>query len=165
ACDLPSDHLHEPLLPELEAGVTAVAARLRRLVGASSFKLGLDEMGAAMRFGLSRDLPPATLADARPRTAPPPTLKPPDEGECIRRAQPLNELAMVDVQAALVPGIRQCDLSALFLRRVFELGATANYVNPIWQVVPARVADGPFTLTGEVAFPLVSTDRVLAEGD
>jgi len=165
ACDLPGDHLHEPLLPELESGVAAVAAQLRLLVGASSFTLGLDEMSAAMRFGLSRDLPRATIADASPVTAAARIVKTPDEVECIRRAQHLNELAMLDVQAALVPGIRQCDLSALFLQQVFELGATANYVNPIWQLVPARIADGPFTLTGEVAFPLVSTDRVLAEGD
>jgi hypothetical protein len=53
-------------------------------------------------------------------------IKTPDEIACIRNAQRLNELAMTDAQAILRPGVRQIDLSAVFLRRVFELGASAN---------------------------------------
>ncbi|EUA51199.1 M24 family peptidase domain protein [Mycobacterium xenopi 3993] len=45
-----------------------------------------------------------------------------DELACIRRACRITDQAMVDVQAALAPGIRQIDLSASFLRRAFELG-------------------------------------------
>ena len=39
------------------------------------------------------------------------------------------------------PGVRQTDLTATFLRRVFELGAEANVLDPIWQVMPDRQAD------------------------
>ena len=49
---------------------------------------------------------------------------------------------MAEVQAALAPGVRQTDLTATFLRRVFELGADANILDPIWQVMPTRKADG-----------------------
>ena len=54
------------------------------------------------------------------------------EVACIRQAQLLNELAMVDALRALRPGVRQIDLSAVFLRRVFELGASAGrQIHPI----------------------------------
>jgi len=65
----------------------------------------------------------------------------------------------------LRPGIRQSDLSAVFLRRVFELGASAGCIDPIWQVMPAHKADGPWTSHGDVAYPTATTDRFLREGD
>jgi Xaa-Pro aminopeptidase len=92
-------------------------------------------------------------------------IKTGDELACIRAAQRLNEQAMVDVYAALQPGVRQCDLSGLFLRRVFELGAHQNTVDPIWEVMPESVASGPRSVTGDVVFPTVTTDRVLSAGD
>jgi Xaa-Pro aminopeptidase len=88
-----------------------------------------------------------------------------DELACIRAAQRLNEQAMLDVRAALRPGVRQCDLSGVFLRRVFELGAHQNTVDPIWQVMPESVATGPGSATGDLVFPTVTTDRTLEEGD
>jgi Xaa-Pro aminopeptidase len=79
-----------------------------------------------------------------------------DEIECIRRAQRINEDAMVDVEAAASRrGIHQDELTALFLDRVGALGAT-NVVEPIWQVADP---DAP------LLFPLVGQDRTLAPGD
>ena len=49
---------------------------------------------------------------------------------------------MVDVQKALAPGVRQIDLSAAFVRRAFELGATANMLEAIWQVMPTTKTSG-----------------------
>jgi Xaa-Pro aminopeptidase len=72
---------------------------------------------------------------------------------------------MVDAQAALRPGLRQTELSALFLRRIFELGATWNAVDPIWQAMTDAKAAGPWTTHGDVAFPTPTTDRILREGD
>jgi Xaa-Pro aminopeptidase len=72
---------------------------------------------------------------------------------------------MLDVQAALRPGLRQTDLSALFLRRIFELGAGSNGIDPIWQVMAPTRAAGPWTTHGDLAFPTPSTDRFLREGD
>ena len=87
----------------------------------------------------------------------------PDEIACIRNAQRLNELAMTDAQAILRPGVRQIDLSAVFLRRVFELGASANGIDPIWQVMAPTRELGPWTLHGDLAYPTVTTDRFLRE--
>ena len=69
------------------------------------------------------------------------------------------------MQAQLAPGCRQTDLTATFLRTIFDAGADANILDPIWQVMPARMADGPWTTTGDLACPLLSTERELAEGD
>ena len=77
---------------------------------------------------------------------------------CIRNAQRLNELAMIDALAVLRPGIRQIDLSAAFLRRVFELGASAGGIDPIWQVMAPTRELGPWTLHGDLAYPTVTTD-------
>ena len=49
-------------------------------------------------------------------------------------------------------------LTATFLRTIFDAGADANILDPIWQVMPARMADGPWTTTGDLACPLLSTD-------
>jgi Xaa-Pro aminopeptidase len=57
------------------------------------------------------------------------------------------------------------DLTATFLRSIFDAGADANILDPIWQVMPARIADGPWTTTGDLACPLLTTQRELAEGD
>ena len=38
-------------------------------------------------------------------------------------------------------------------------------LDPIWQVMPRRMADGPWTTTGDLACPLLTTERELAEGD
>ena len=66
-------------------------------------------------------------------------IKTPDEISAIRAAQRLTELAMEGARAALRPGLRQTELSGIFLRRIFELGATANAIDPIWQVMaPTR---------------------------
>ena len=92
-------------------------------------------------------------------------MKTPDEVACIRRAQLLNELAMVDALRILRPGVRQIDLSAAFLRRVFELGASAGGIDPIWQVMAPTRELGPWTLHGDLAYPTVTTDRFLREGD
>ena len=92
-------------------------------------------------------------------------VKTPAEIERIRRAQRINERAMDDVFPALRPGMRDTDLTALFFRRIFELGATGNTVDPIWNVIPEILAVGPFTLTGHYPFPLPTSGRVLQKGD
>jgi Xaa-Pro dipeptidase len=92
-------------------------------------------------------------------------VKTPDELACLRHALWITEQAMAEVQAQLVPGARQTDLTAIFLHRVFELGAEANVLDPIWQVMPDQQADLPWTTHGGIACPLLSTERPLARGD
>jgi Xaa-Pro aminopeptidase len=88
-----------------------------------------------------------------------------DEIECLRRAQAINEAAMVDVHAMLAPGLKATDLTATFFERIFELGISSSTVDPIWQVMPPSIADGPFTATGDVVFPTATTPRILDRGD
>ena len=92
-------------------------------------------------------------------------IKTPDELACIRTAARITDTAMVDVQAALAPGRRQIDLSAQFIRRAFELGATASMLEAIWQVMPNSKAEGVWTTHGDLALPLLTTERELAAGD
>jgi hypothetical protein len=66
---------------------------------------------------------------------------------------------MLAVEPLVAPGVSGAELSGTFLRRIFELGATANTVDPIWQIMPARVADGPYSTTGDVVFPTPTTRR------
>ena len=70
-----------------------------------------------------------------------------------------------DVQKQLAPGVRQTDLSAKLVRRAFELGATANMLEAIWQVMPPSRAEGVWTTHGDLALPLLTAERELAEGD
>jgi Xaa-Pro dipeptidase len=152
--EVPADHVHPPLYPELDAGAIADL-----VAGAGA--VGLDEYTAPMW----RELDGLEFVDASPVMGAAKICKTADELRCIRSAQHINEQAMVDVQAALRPGVRQTDLTGLFLRRIFELGATGNAVDPIWQVMPARIEDGPWTVHGDVAFPTATTDRILRHGD
>jgi Xaa-Pro aminopeptidase len=92
-------------------------------------------------------------------------IKTPDELACMRTAIRITDEAMVEVHKALGPGIRQIELSARFLRQAFELGATASMLEPIWQVMPPSKAEGVWTTHGDLALPLLSTERELAEGD
>ena len=76
-----------------------------------------------------------------------------------------TKVGIAEVQARIRPGIRQTDLTATYLRTIFEAGADANILDPMWQVMPARIADGPWTSTGDLACPLLTTERELEEGD
>src|SRR5581483_1401533 len=107
-------------------GVIAMAQTLRdTLADRIAGRIALDSYSPAMFTLLPELLPNATLIDLSTVLGPAEIMKTADEIECIRRAQRINELAMYDVQAALRPGIRQSELSGLFLRRIFELGASA----------------------------------------
>jgi Xaa-Pro dipeptidase len=158
--ELPSEFLHGPLYPDLDEGIAAVGSALADVFEPGA-RLGCDELTHAMLRGLAdREFVSASVALGAAKLC-----KTPDELACIRAAQRVNELAMGEVQSALRAGLRQTDLSAIFLRRVFELGATANAIDPIWQVMPATLADGPWTTHGGIAFPIPSGDHLLCEGD
>jgi Xaa-Pro aminopeptidase len=163
--ELARDQLHPPLWLESEAGVGAAARALRAVLGAGlRGPLGVDEHSPATWFGLGKALG-VELADAAAVLGAAKLVKSADELECIRRAQRANESAMQIVQTRLRPGLRQCDLSALFLEALFETEATGNCIDPIWQVMEPSRALGPWTTHGDLAFPTCTTDRILREGD
>jgi Xaa-Pro aminopeptidase len=149
-----------PVWPDLEDGAPALVEFLAG-VFPPGLRLGFDELTHPLRSALGA----WTLTGASSVMAAAKICKTVDELACIRTAQRINELAMCDVHPLLVPGVRQTDLSAAFLRRVHELGAASNAIDPIWQVMPAARADGPWTTHGGVAFPTPTTDRFVRDGE
>ncbi|ORB15221.1 M24 family metallopeptidase [Mycobacterium noviomagense] len=161
---LPADHLHGPVYLEFDEGVRHFAEVLRDVIPAGAV-VAVDELTGAMRRAQQQLFPSGRPVDAAQVIGAAKVVKTRDELACIRKACRITDEAMVDVQAALAPGIRQIDLSASFLRRAFELGAMASMLEPIWQVMPRSKADGVWTTHGDLALPLLTTERELAEGD
>ena len=161
--DLPADHLHPPVHLDFDEGVAAFVAQLRDLVPAGA-ALAVDEWTHAM----GRE--PWLRFDEKPKDAGrliamAKAVKTPDELACLRAGLRITEQAIADVHARVAPGVRQSDLTSTFLRTIFAAGADANILDPIWQVMPTRMADGPWTTTGDLACPLLTTERELVEGD
>src|ERR1700723_4791448 len=161
---VPADHLHDPLYLELDEGVEQFARVIGELIprGAS---VAVDEMTGAMRRAADRIFPGGPPAEAAGVGGAANLVKTPDQIACLRMASRITERAMVDVQQQLAPGVRQTDLSAKLVRRAFELGATANMLEAIWQVMPASREAGVWTTHGDLALPLLPTDRELVAGD
>jgi Xaa-Pro dipeptidase len=156
---LPDDHVHDGLRLEFDDGARTLAATVAEV--SPSGRLAIDELTMPLRSALAgRELVDASMILGEAKLQ-----KTSDEIECIRRAQRINEIALDDVKAMVKPGVRGTDLTGRFLERIFELGASANTVDPIWQPMPAAIADGPFTITGDPVFPLPTTTRAYEDGD
>ncbi|WP_081288160.1 M24 family metallopeptidase [Mycobacterium asiaticum] len=162
--ELPTDHLHGPVYLEFDEGVDDFARQLADLIPAGS-TVAVDEFTGAMSRARKSLFPNGAPVDASAVVSAAKVVKTADELACIRTAVRITDQAMIEVHRALVPGIRQIDLSARFLRRAFELGAMASMLEPIWQVMPPSKAEGVWTTHGDLALPLLSTERELAEGD
>ena len=162
--EVPAGHVHPPVYLEFDEGVEQFARMVADLIPPGA-TVAVDELTGAMRRGADRLFPAGPPSDAAPVVGAAKLVKTPDQIACIRRACRITEEAMVDVQKALAPGVRQIDLSAAFVRRAFELGATANMLEAIWQVMPDSRAEGVWTTHGDLALPLLTTERGLAKGD
>jgi Xaa-Pro dipeptidase len=160
----PPDHVHGPAYLDFDEGVRLFAAQLAGLVPPGAV-LATDEWTNALRREHSLFFTDKAPTDGGPVISRAKACKTPDELAFMREGLRITERAIADVQEMLAPGVRQTDLTATFLRAIFEAGADANVLDPIWQVMPARIADGPWTTTGDLACPLSSTERELAEGD
>jgi Xaa-Pro dipeptidase len=161
---VPADHLHGPLYLEFDEGVEQLGRIIAELIPPGA-NVAVDEMSGAMRRGADRLFPGGAPSDATLVVAAAQLVKTRDEVSCIRKACRITEAAMVDVQKQLVPGVRQIDLSAALARQAFELGATANMLEAIWQVMPTSRATGVWTTHGDLALPLLTTERQLSAGD
>lgn len=160
---LPDDHLHGPVYLEFDEGVAEFAKILAGLVPAGA-TVATDELTGAMRLAGSALFPSAPV-DAAPVIGAAKIVKTIDQIACIRRACQITEEAVAEIHKSLAPGVRQIDLSGEFVRRTFELGATTNMFDSIWQVMPASKAEGTWTTTGDLALPLLTTERELQQGD
>jgi Xaa-Pro dipeptidase len=161
---VPDDHLHGPVYLEFDQGVTDFARALTGLIPPGAV-VAVDELTGAMRRGAATLFPSGAPSDAAIVIAAAQLVKTRDEISCLRRACRITEQAMVDVQKDLAPGVRQIDLSARLVRRAFELGATTNMLEAIWQVMPSSREAGVWTTHGDLALPLLPTERELAAGD
>ncbi len=164
--ELAPERVRGAVWPDLDEGVHAFAPILDELLGGRAGKrMGIDEQPAAVHRNLDVLAGGAELVDASSVIGPAKLCKTADELECIRRSQRIAEEAMRSTYEILRPGLRQTELTGYFLRRLHELGADANAIDPIWTVMPHSLAAGPWTTHGDLAFPLPTTDRILAEGD
>jgi Xaa-Pro dipeptidase len=161
---VPDDHLHGPVYLEFDQGVRQFARVLAELIPPGA-TVAVDELTGAMRRSAATLFGAGAPSDAAIVIGASQLVKTRDEISCIRRACRITEQAMVDVQKALAPGVRQIDLSATLVRRAFELGATTNMLEAIWQVMPSSREAGVWTTHGDLALPLLPTERELAAGD
>lgn len=152
--------LHDAVVPDLDEGAARLGEQLRELFDGTA-RIAVDELP----HPLARALAGFEIVPASGLLGPAKLHKTADELACIRKAQRINELAMLDVYASVRPGLTQTDLTATFLRRIVELGVDHNGIDPIWQVMPPAKADGPWTVHGDLAFPTPSAPRELHEGD
>jgi Xaa-Pro dipeptidase len=162
--NLPADHLHGPVFLDFDEGVELFAAELAALVAAPA-AIAIDEWTNALRRERSILFAPDAPVDGGRLIGEAKAIKTPDEVSCMREALRITEQGIAEVQARLAPGVRQTDLTATFLRTIFEAGADANIFEPMWQVMPASMSEGPWTTTGGLACPLLSTERELQLGD
>jgi Xaa-Pro dipeptidase len=161
---MPKDHLHGPVYLDFDEGVQLFATQLGGLVPSGAV-IGMDEWTNALRREQAILFASGPPKDGGRVISMAKASKTPDELSAMREGLRITELAIADVQAKIAPGVRQTDLTATFLRTIFEAGADANILDPIWQVMPTRMEDGPWTTTGDLACPLLSTERELVEGD
>ena len=157
--EFPADHVHGPLFPDLDDGIHEFVDALNGYFP-SGARLGVDEQTHPMLRALGH----FAWSDASGVLGAAKILKTPDEVSAIREAQRITEQAMESAREALRPGMRQTELSGIFLRRLFELGTTANAIDPIWQVMTPTKAAGPWTTHGDLAYPISTTDQILARG-
>lgn len=153
--ELPDEFLHRAIEVETAAGASELVAQV------AGGQLAIDDASVPLWEALrAREVVDATIV-----LAPAKLTKTPDELECIRRAQSINEAAMRVVRPLAKPGVRATDLSGAFLRAVAEFGATANTVDPVFQIMPTSVGAGPYSITGEPVFPIPTGTDVLSTGD
>ena len=162
--DVDPAHVHRDLPLDYDEGVDALLQQVREIVG-NVARIGFDELTSPMLALLPAIVPDFEVVDAGVALGPARLCKTRDEIECMRRAQHINELAMYDVEAALRPGVRQNELSAILFRRAFELGVSWSCIDPIWSITPPARALGTRTTNGDVGFPLASNDRFIREGE
>ena len=153
--EYPGEFLHPAIEVEAREGAAQLVAAL------PGGTLALDDAP----FPLWEALAPRAPIDAGTVLAPAKVCKTPDELECIRQAQELNETAIHQIRPFAVAGTRATTLSGKFLGAIAELGATANTVDPVFQVMPRSVGQGPYSVTHEPVFPVPTRPQELVAGD
>jgi Xaa-Pro dipeptidase len=161
---LPDDHVHQPLLVDVDEAVPAIAAALADLVGDATTVVA-DEVTPPLLDAFDRVAPGRELGNGQAALGAARIVKTVDELACTRTAQRINEDAMTEVYEHVAPGVTQRELTGRFLHEVFERGATGTGIDTIWQAMPTSLADGPWTVHGDVAYPTPPGNDTLEAGD
>jgi hypothetical protein len=148
----------------LPRDATRAAGALADVVG-DARRVGVDRLPFALGAALARALPHAELVGADASVLAARAVKAADELALLRAAQALNEAAIADVLPAIVPGVREIELTGRFLAAMARRGVTACHVEPIWCVVPRSASDAPWTFPGGPPYRELTSERVLAAGD
>jgi Xaa-Pro aminopeptidase len=160
----PDVEAHPAVWPETDEGAADLGRALAAIAGPlAGRRVAVDEQtGAMLRAGV---LAGAEVVDAAHLVGAAKLTKTPDELGCIAEAQRRNEAAMVAVEAAVRPGVTRAELAGLFLAELAARGVDANMIDPIFERMPRRVAEGPRTTTGGVSFPTGIPDVTFGAGD
>jgi Xaa-Pro aminopeptidase len=127
--------------------------------------VGVDRLPQAVAAALERARPALRLVGAETSVLAARAVKTAAEVECLRAAQRANEAAIAEVLPAIVPGVREVELTGRFLAAMAEQGVTACHVEPLWCVLPRRAAEAPWTFAGGLPYRELPGERVLAAGD
>ena len=142
--ELPNDHLHPAV--EVEAADGRGGARRPSCpAGRSRSTTRRSRCGSALR---ARE-----VVDGNGALAPAKLTKTIDELECIRQAQAINERAIRSVRPSRSRARSPPISRARSYARIAELGATSNTVDPVFQVMPRSIADGPVQRHGRAGVP------------
>jgi Xaa-Pro aminopeptidase len=158
--DAPPGVTTDRLPREPRAAAAALAAR----IGAHR-SVGVDRLSHAVGAALERALPAVTFVPADAAVLAARSRKTPAEIDLLREAQRLNEEAIAEVLPAILPGVREVELTGRFLAAMARRGVTACHVEPLWCVFPRRAAEAPWTFAGGMPYRELPSTRVLAEGD
>jgi Xaa-Pro aminopeptidase len=155
---VPANVDRHDLVPGKEA-----AAIAERLAGAR--RLGIDRLTLASGQALARLLPRTTFTAADKTVLAARRVKTSTELALLREAQQLNEAAIAEVLPAIVPGVREVELTGRFLAAMAARGVTTCHVEPLWCVLPRSAADAPWTFAGGLPYRELPDTRRLAPGD
>jgi len=142
----------------------AAAGALADLLGGAR-TVGLERLAFATGVALGAALPGARFLPAEGASLAARAIKTAEEIALLREAQRLNEAAVAEVLPAIMPSVREVELTGRFLAAIARRGVTACHVEPLWCVFPRRRADAPWSFPGGVPYRELPSDRTLAAGD
>ena len=157
--ELPSDHIHGPVYLDFDEGVQLFASELVGLVPGNAV-IAVDEWTNALRRERSICSRPTRRSTGDESSAPRRRSRRPTSSWCIREGLRITERAIAAVQAGARAGRPPDRPHRDVPAHDFEAGADANILDPIWQVMPSRIADGPWTTPA--TWPVRSLDRTRA---
>ncbi len=121
--------------------------------GVTKLPLGLDGCTSELLFQEAFKNVGIKVVDGKHTMLEARKIKNQDEIECIRIACSISEAAFADIQAAIRPGIKECDLVGIGMKRLYEEGAD--------ECQEFVCASGERTNPQRVDF----TDRMIRAGD